>query len=139
MIIAYTDGTTRKSNPGPMAWAVIYTNNDVVIREETGALYQGTNNKAEILAVICALENEAREDLLIRTDSILTLNIATGVWRAKTNTDLWERFNTIMDRRDSRGLVTQFEHVKAHSTNIFNRRADALAKEAAIEAEKCVI
>lgn len=138
MIIAYTDGSTRLSNPGPMAWSVVYVENDEIIAEEAGALYHGTNNKAEILGVIWALEHQDREDLVIRSDSVLTLNIATGVWRAKTNLDLWERFHVIMNKRDSRGLATQFQYVKGHSTDIYNKRADSLAREAAMRAAECL-
>lgn len=138
MIIAYTDGSTHRKNPGPMAWAVVYVENSYIIRELTGALYHGTNNRAEILGVIWALENEDRKDLVIRTDSILVLNIATGIWRAKTNKELWDRFNLIMNKREKRGLATQFQYVKGHAYDVYNIRADELAKASAYKAAQCL-
>jgi ribonuclease HI len=138
MIIAYTDGSTWRKNPGPMAWAVVYVENSIIVGELQGALYHGTNNRAEILGVIWALENEDRKDLVIRTDSIAVLNVATGIWRAKANMELWDRFNAIINKRDSRGLATQFQYVKGHGMDVYNRRADELAKTAASRAAECL-
>ena len=147
MLIAYTDGSTHKANPGPMSWAVVYVRDGVIVQREVGALHHGTNNKAELLAVIWALErysglivdgDVSHEDMIIRTDSILTLNIATGVWRAKSNVELWERFERAMERREKRGLATQFQHVKGHGTDPFNREADKLARQAALDASLCL-
>lgn len=138
MLIAYTDGSTLLENPGPMSWAVVYVEHDQIVREETGALYAGTNNRAELLAVIWALEHEAGQDLTIRSDSLYTLNIASGLWRAKSNVDLWERFDRALEKRELRGLVTQFEHVKGHHVDAFNKRADALARIAAQLAASCL-
>ena len=147
MLIAYTDGSTYLKNPGPMSWAVVYVRDNQIVQREVGALYEGTNNKAELLAVIWALERYSgilvdgqleHEDMIIRTDSILTLNIATGIWRAKSNVDLWERFERAMERREKRGLATQFQHVKGHGPDPFNREADRLARTAALDAALCL-
>lgn len=138
MLIAYTDGSTYKTNPGPMSWAVCYVRNNEIVREASGALYQGTNNKAELLAVIWALDLERSEDLVVRTDSTLVLNVATGIWQARTNRELWEVFDKSLALREKRGLVTEFQYVKAHSSNPYNRRVDALARAAALLAAKCV-
>lgn len=137
-MIAYTDGSTYKTNPGPMSWSVVYVENDKIVREEAGALYIGTNNKAELLGVTWALENNKTDDLIIRTDSTLTLNIVTGIWRAKTNLPEWERCKKALARRDLKGLGTVFQYVKGHSSDQYNRRADELAKEAATIAAKCL-
>ena len=139
MKIAYTDGSTHKTNPGPMSWAVVYVEDDQVVKEETGALYTGTNNKAELLAVIWALEHEATEDLVIRSDSLFVLNIATGLWTPRANFDLWERFESALAKREKRGLATQFQHVKGHHLDPYNRRADSLARAAALQAASCLI
>lgn len=138
MLTAYTDGSTFLHNPGPMSWAVVYVNENLVIHEETGALYYGTNNQAELLAVIWALEHEYSVDLTIYTDSLLTKNIATKLWRAKKNLDLWHRFELAQQRRDGRGLITIFGHVRGHSTNVHNNRADELARLAGQTAAACL-
>lgn len=122
-----------------MAWAVVYVENGEIVREETGALYAGTNNKAELLAVIWALERfGADRDLVIRTDSALTRNIAIGEWTPKTNLDLWERFEQAMARRKQRRLKTHFEHVRGHADDQFNNRADERARESAARAAACL-
>ncbi len=138
MLRAYTDGGTHKTNPGPMAWAVVYVENDQVIREEVGALYQGTNNKAELLGVIWALERETDQDVEIYTDSTVTLKIATGVWTARQNLDLWDRFWKAVLKRNFRGLSTYFYYVKGHSNDPYNQRADQLTRSAAQNASKCL-
>lgn len=135
---AYTDGSTFKTNPGPMSWSVVYVENNIIVREEAGALYIGTNNKAELLGVTWALENNKTDDLIVRTDSTLTLNIVTGIWKAKTNLTEWDRCYNALAKRDSRGLITVFQYVKGHSTDQYNRRADELAKEAAMIAANCL-
>ena len=138
MIHAYTDGATYRTKPGPMSWAVVYVDRNNIIREEIGALYAGTNNRAELLGVIWALEHEVSESLTIFTDSILTLNIATGIWHARTNVDLWSRFDIALEKRTRRGLTTNFQHVKGHHTNKYNKRADHLARVSAAQAAACL-
>jgi ribonuclease HI len=138
MLIAYTDGSTWKTNPGPMAWSVIYVSNNEIVKESSGALYTGTNNRAELLAVMWAISLEKTVDLVVRTDSTLVLNIATGLWQPKTNVDLWERFYESLNWREKRGLATQFQYVKGHGQDPFNRRADWLAREAAKRAAECI-
>lgn len=138
MLIAYTDGSTWKTNPGPMAWSVVYVADNTIVREVSGALYTGTNNRAELLGVTWAITLEKRDDLVVRTDSTLVLNIATGVWHPKTNVDLWDQFFEALTWRERRGLATQFQHVKGHGQDPFNRRADWLARDAAKRAAECV-
>lgn len=140
MLIAYTDGSTWKSNPGPMSWAVVYVRDDEIVCEETGSFHTGTNNRAELMAVIWAMERYGHnEDLLIRTDSTLTANIGMGVWQPRTNLELWERFAVAIGRRERKGLATQFQHVKGHAHDPYNRRADWLARKAAQVAAECVV
>ena len=138
LLVAYTDGTTFRENPGPMAWAVVYIRDGKVERTECGALYRGTNNRAELLAAIWALERETQEDLLIVSDSLYVINHATGRWSGWANPDLWERFERALARRRQRGLRTTFQHVRGHGTDPFNHLADTLARSVAAEAAACV-
>lgn len=135
-LLAYTDGSTFQSNPGPMSWAVVYVRDGMIERtgeglprELTGACETGTNNRAELMGVIWALENETSESLIVMTDSLVTMKCATGVYRRNANKDLWERFEKAMTFRERRGLATEFCHVKGHHVDPFNRKADKLASE----------
>lgn len=135
-LLAYTDGSTWKKNPGPMSWAVVFVRDDVVATDTfgadrvlVGASGHGTNNRAELMGVITALEHETGEDLTILTDSLVTLRCATGLYQRHANRDLWERFDRALDLRKMRGLATSFRHVKGHNGNKYNNMADRLASE----------
>ena len=130
-LLAYTDGSTFRANPGPMSWAVVFVRDGAVADERTvtGCLHAGTNNRAELLAVIVALEHETTEHLTVMTDSMVTIKCATGVYRRHANRDLWARFDRALEVRSRRGLRTEFRHVKGHHVDPFNKMADALAAE----------
>lgn len=57
MTYAYTDGSTFHGNPAPVSWAIICCYGEIV-EELTGAFNQN-NNRAELMAVICALSTSA--------------------------------------------------------------------------------
>lgn len=110
----------------------------------TGAFAEGSNNRAELMAVITALEHERARDLVIVSDSQLTVKICTGKWAPKSNLDLWRRFNEVSDLRRRRGLRTEFVHVHGHQRerskewnpahSPYNIQADRLARRAGEEA-----
>lgn len=111
----------------------------MILAETTGwdPRADGTNNRAELEAVIMALECEADDDLTIVCDSELTIRIIQGVYSPRANLDLWQRFNTLLTRRDDRRLATHWIHTRGHQTpgsatwhpghGPYNRRADELA------------
>lgn len=137
LLIAYTDGSTFRANPGPISWAVVYTRDgehearpsgeEGEPWELVGAYATGTNNRAELMAVCWAVEHAPAEDLMIRSDSMMTVRCARGEWTARKNNDLWERFREAVRQRFERGLMTDIEHVKGHYKDEFNKRADFLA------------
>lgn len=131
---AYTDGSTFRANPGPISWAVVFVRDDEIEldnmgreRIEVGAHHHGTNNRAELMAVIRALELERLEDLTVVSDSMVTVRCAKGEFRRNANLDLWQRFEAALETRRRRGLKTGFRHVKGHHVNPHNRLADRLA------------
>lgn len=131
-LYVYTDGSTYKSNPGPISWAVIFIRDGHVVKEngvdriEVGAAATGTNNRAELMGVIWALEREKREDLEVMTDSLFVLYGAKGIHKRRKNRDLWHRLDEAVAFRTRRGLTTEFTHVRSHQ-DPFNRQADKLA------------
>ena len=135
-LLAYTDGSTWKSNPGPMAWAVVWVRDgqlvqgdDGVARTQAGAYREGTNNRAELMGVVWAMEHECTEDITVVTDSMVTVKCANGIYQRHANRDLWARFEEALQKRARRGLETRFVHVKGHHVDPFNRMADRLAGE----------
>lgn len=122
MPIVYTDGSCLADLSG--GWAFVVTVNGVLIATVRGREIDTTNNRMELTAVIEALAF-VRDDVTIRSDSMVTLNGARGTWKRNANKDLWSRLDEVMAGR--KGLITTFEHVKAHAGDVFNEMADRLA------------
>jgi len=123
--VAYADGACS-GNPGPAGLGVVILDGPrrVEISEFLG---QGTNNIAELTAVLRALEeiSEPGRPLIIRTDSQYTIGILQKGWKAKANTELIAKLRETLRRRPAR-----IEYVPGHSGVILNERADELAREA---------
>lgn len=137
-LVAYTDGSTFRRNPGPIGWAVLYVrDNDDEMDPVTftipwqlvGAHKCGSSTRAELMAIVWALEHAPHENLTIRSDSLVTINTCNGLWTAHKNNDLWARYERVMERRTRHGLVTTFEHVRGHYQDRYNKRVDKLASE----------
>jgi len=126
-VTAYTDGACS-GNPGPAGIGVLLKCGESE-REISKAIGNSTNNRAEMQAVIEAMQavhQPERCSLTIYTDSQLVLKTLAGQWRAKKNLDLLET---------ARGLVKQFagfsiKFVKGHAGDPGNTRADYLATRA---------
>ena len=84
-----------------------------------------TNNRAEIFAVIRAIETSIEKDkcLVIYTDSIYVIN-CHGTKNPKKNLDLVMRMNDLIKER--KGKVV-FKYVRGHHGNEGNEQADKLA------------
>lgn len=123
MNIIYTDGSCL-NNPGPGGWAfcLLENSNEWVI---SGNENFTTNNRMELTAVIEALKFiKNNQEYIIFTDSLLTINCATGKWKRKSNIDLWSIFDELIKHK----LIT-FKHVKAHNGNKYNELVDKIAKK----------
>jgi ribonuclease HI len=134
----FTDGACL-GNPGPGGWAALLRR-DRHERELHGGEAHTTNNRMELLAVICGLE-ALRKPCLVRvtTDSQYVMRgiqewmprwIAKG-WRTAggdpvKNRDLWERLNAALAQHE-----TQWSWVKGHAGHVENERVDVLARLAA--------
>ena len=145
-IICFTDGSCpgNGNNPDKAAYSVIFPfhkewNKTRLLSNSI----QVTNNRAELMGVIkaikiCNKKSLKNIDLIIYTDSKLTIDIATNYmktwknnsWKRKTgpiaNLDLVQKLDSLMSTRK----ISIF-HVKAHSKgqdfwSIWNREADKL-------------
>lgn len=123
MNIIYTDGSCL-NNPGPGGWAVCLLENSqewIISGNENFT----TNNRMELTAVIEALKFiKNNQEYIIFTDSLLTINCATGKWKRKSNLDLWSIYDELIKDK----LVT-LKHVKAHNGNKYNELVDKIAKK----------
>src|SRR5262245_28941536 len=85
----HIDGAAR-GNPGPAAFAFVFSKHGKVIDEDKGCLGEKTNNVAEYTALIRALERAAKlgeRQLIIHSDSELLVKQMQGFYRVK-NKDL---------------------------------------------------
>lgn len=122
----YTDGSCikhhTKDSSGPGGWGYIILGN--VIMEGSGGNPDTTNNRMEMQAVIESLKvcDGLYTDLCVYTDSMLVLNCAQGVWRRKSNIDLWKEYDLV-----SKDKKILWKKVKAHSGDKWNDYVDRLA------------
>jgi ribonuclease HI len=133
----YTDGGCI-NNPGSGGWGVIIKFKDGSTIELGDHEAQTTNNRMEMIAAIRALEYyrncEQREPIYLLTDSKYVIDGITkwikgwkrNGWKKASgapvlNQDLWEK----MDKLNHPAV--QWTHVKGHSGEAGNERADAIA------------
>ena len=126
MLIIYTDGACF-GNPGPMGIGVVVYKDHRKIMEVSEYVGEGTNNRAEYLALIRALEiaKEMKEkEVLIRTDSQLIERQIKGHYKVK-NAGL----KPLKAKADK--LISEMEVKVEHITRDKNEEADELSKRAA--------
>jgi ribonuclease HI len=123
----HTDGAAR-GNPGPSAFAYVIARDGAPPIEECGCLGRMTNNQAEYIALVRALEHAARlgtgHHVEILSDSELMVKQMRGEYRVKNEElrDLYDQARDLARRFPS----VRFQHVRRDQ----NGRADALCNEA---------
>ncbi len=126
-LIIYTDGGAR-GNPGPAGiGAVIYDENNNLVREISEYIGETTNNQAEYRAVIAALEKACdlnAKELIFYLDSELVVKQLNGEYRVK-NKDLAPLFVRIHNLKLNFSKV-QFFHIPREK----NKEADKLVNKA---------
>ena len=134
----YTDGACL-GNPGPGGWAFIIKYNGGKIKEFSGSEKYTTNNKMELTAAIKAVKYFKKKIIInIYTDSkYLKDGITTWIkkwkingWKTSNkkkvkNSDLWKLLEEGIKDHEIRWIW-----VKGHNENVFNEKADMLAKKA---------
>ena len=134
----YTDGACS-GNPGPGGWAcvLIYGGRE---KNVAGAEDATTNNRMELMAVICALTAARKHDELeIHTDSQYVKNgmqswlknWKKNNWRTADkkpvkNQDLWQKLDELASTK-----TIHWHWVRGHAGNEMNERVDILARTAA--------
>jgi ribonuclease HI len=129
--VAHTDGACI-GNPGVGGWGTLIETPERHW-DLWGHLVLTTNNRAEALAVLGALEwVPAGSQLSLWSDSQLTLNILQGKYKVKANTDLWLEINRV---RGSKSLDLDVEWVRGHAGDVGNERADWLSRVGAADGD----
>jgi ribonuclease HI len=129
-IVAYTDGACS-GNPGPAGLGVVLIEKGVR-RELSEFLGIGTNNIAELTAILRALEGlgRASDPVVVHTDSQYAIGVLTKGWKAKANqqliADIKERMRNFPRLR--------FVYVRGHAGIPLNERCDELARLAVASA-----
>ncbi len=133
-ITIYTDGSSR-GNPGPGGFgSVLISGNHR--KEISGGFKFTTNNRMELMGVICALEclKTSGHNITIYSDSQYVVNSISKGWvfnwikkkKNFPNSDLWFRFLNVYPNNK-----LNFIWVKGHADNEENNRCDYLATTAA--------
>jgi ribonuclease HI len=121
---AYTDGACI-GNPGRGGWGT-YISAGAPEWDLWGHLAATTNNRAEALGVLAALEwLPSRAVLTLYSDSRITVGILTGTMKARANVDLWQEINRV---RSAKAPFLSVEWVPAHVGISGNERADYLSR-----------
>jgi len=138
MIIVYTDGSNvfngKPWSYGGYGYTIEYSG----LKYENGQMLLPnlnepvTNNRAELLAILDALEilisiGIKKETIKLYSDSQWCIKCAMGEWKRKKNKDLWDRFIQIKHKLRLKGNRLVFEWVKGHNGNEGNERVDYLA------------
>ncbi len=123
--VVYADGACT-GNPGPCGLGVVLLDGGKR-RELSEYLGMGTNNIAELTAIVRALEEAPRDrTVVIHSDSGYALGLLGKGWKAKANQDLVERMRTL-----ARGFCDlRLVKVAGHAGIVENERADQLARDA---------
>ncbi|WP_276363609.1 ribonuclease HI [Daejeonella sp. H1SJ63] len=135
MIEIFTDGASS-GNPGPGGYGVILRSGKHY-KELSEGYRKTTNNRMELMAVICGLESIklAGQQIMIFSDSKYIIDSVEKKWlfnwlktgfKNKKNKDLWLRFLDVYKLHQVR-----FTWVKGHNGHPENERCDELAVMAA--------
>lgn len=129
----YTDGGSL-GNPGPSASAYVIYLDDKIIFKEGKRIGYATNNRAEYMALIFALEKvrsliaegklEDVEVINVISDSNLLVQQVNGIFKVK-NADIRENIMKIRILEQEVGIPI----VYAHTLREGNSLADSLVKE----------
>lgn len=124
LITIYTDGACS-GNPGNYGYAGIIINEGGKEIPFVGGGTQGTNNIAELLAIIEGVKRTSiGSNIIIYSDSQLCVEQGNGNWKRNKNLNLWEKFDMLKKER-----TVVLKWVKGHADNSFNNKVDRMATE----------
>lgn len=128
----YTDGSSvSKSNMlyGGSAYIVIDNKTNKVVKEWSKGYKLCTNNQLEIHSIVMAIESlPDYSTALIFSDSMYAITVLSQPDRTfPKNMEFIEQYRYIQKQKH---IFVRFQWIKSHSGDIFNEKADFLARQA---------
>jgi ribonuclease HI len=124
-MIIYTDGACL-GNPGPMGVGIVFVKNDRIVKKISRPIGKGTNNIAEYMAVLTALQEAKKmgeKNITLRADSQLLIKQLNGEYKVKAK-HLRQLHDAVVLL--ARELNVKFEWIEREK----NKVADYLSKKA---------
>lgn len=127
-IQVWTDGACT-GNPGPAGLGVVIL--DGTQRTELSEyLGEGTNNIAELMAILRGLEavTDKSRPVVVFSDSAYSIGLLTKAWKPKKNVELIDELRTVCRKFSD----LRFVKVAGHAGVPLNERVDQLARDAIV-------
>lgn len=134
MLQIYTDGA-YKSSIDQGGIGIVWMKDDEVFKKYSKGFKHTTNNKMELIAMLCAFKSikTSIEEVEFISDSQYVLGCLTKGWKKKKNVELWNILDKEYERVKSLVKNIKFTHVRGHQDCFGNNLADELASNASLE------
>lgn len=134
MLQIYTDGA-YKSSIDQGGIGIVWMKDDEVFKKYSKGFKHTTNNKMELIAMLCAFKSikTSMEEVEFISDSQYVLGCLTKGWKKKKNVELWNILDKEYERVKSLIKNIKFTHVRGHQDCFGNNLADELASNASLE------
>ena len=117
--------------------AFIFLKDNIPIIKYSKRYKHCTNSQMEMIAIISGLKciKKPIDNLIIITDSMYCIGCAILNWKRNKNINLWEKFDTELNRVKSLCPKIKFQHVKGHQKDDskeseWNNECDKMAVQA---------
>ncbi len=131
-LVIHIDGAAR-GNPGPAAFGAVFSRDGQLLAEEKRFVGHTTNNVAEYLALLHALQRALQmgeRRVQIFSDSELLVRQLNGIYQVRD-----PKLRQLYDQ--AQALIRQFDEIRIiHVPRKQNRQADKLCNQALDEAER---
>ena len=134
MLQIYTDGA-YKSSIDQGGIGIVWIKDDKVFKKYSKGFKHTTNNKMELIAMLCAFKSikTSMDEVEFISDSQYVLGCLTKGWKKKKNIELWNILDKEYERVKSLIKNIKFTHVRGHQDCFGNNLADELASNASLE------
>ena len=134
MLQIYTDGA-YKSSIDQGGIGIVWIKDDKVFKKYSKGFKHTTNNKMELIAMLCAFKSikTTMDEIEFISDSQYVLGCLTKGWKKKKNIELWNILDKEYERVKSLVKNIKFTHVRGHQDCFGNNLADELASNASLE------
>lgn len=134
MLQIYTDGA-YKSSIDQGGIGIVWMKDDKVFKKYSKGFKHTTNNKMELIAMLCAFKSikTSMDEVEFISDSQYVLGCLTKGWKKKKNVELWNILDKEYERIKSLIKNIKFTHVRGHQDCFGNNLADELASNASLE------